>query len=108
MLSPLGLDSDGFVAEVKKLRGKKNPLAAAALRSLRDEYTRTIEPARHLVAEALVLERRISDLVNEAYGLTPDEVICSGTPPRPACRFPIPEPALVLPQTMILPEVTSY
>ena len=72
--SPTGLDSDAFVAEVKRIRGKKNPLSAAALKSLRDEHTRTIEPARAQAAEALQLERRLSDLVNEAYGLTPDEV----------------------------------
>ena len=91
--SPLGLDSDGFVAEVKKLRGKKNPLSAAALRSLRDEYARTIEPARQLVAESLTLERQLSDLVNEAYGLTPDEVnlLWDTAPPR----MPIPDPRTV-------------
>ena len=33
-----------FVTEVQKARGKKNPLTAAGLRSLREEYTRTIEP----------------------------------------------------------------
>jgi len=82
--SPLGLDSDGFVAEVKKPRGKKHPLSASALRSLRDEYARTIEPARQLVAESFTLERQLSDLVNEAYGLTPDEVnlLWDTAPPR--------------------------
>ena len=32
--APTGLDSDAFVAEVKRIRGKKNPLSAAALKSL--------------------------------------------------------------------------
>jgi hypothetical protein len=88
--SPLGLDSDGFVAEVKKVRGRGKPLSAAALRNLREEYVRTIEPARQLVAESLMLERQISDLVNEAYGLTPDEVdlLWDTAPPR----MPIPDP----------------
>ena len=83
------LASDAFVAEVKKLRGKKNPLSVAALRSLRDEYTRTIEPARIQAAEALNLERQISDLVNEAYGLTPDEVALMWKTAPP--RMPIPQ-----------------
>ena len=83
------LDLDAFVAEVKKLRGKKNPLSVAALRSLRDEYTRTIEPARIQAAEALSLERQISDLVNEAYGLTPDEVALMWKTAPP--RMPIPK-----------------
>jgi hypothetical protein len=78
------VDSDAFAAEVKRIRGKKNPLSAAALKSLRDEHTRTIEPARAQAAEAQELERRLSDLVNEAYGLTPDEValMWQTAPPR--------------------------
>ena len=86
----IDLDSDVFVAEVKKLRGKKNPLSIAALRSLRDEHTHTIEPARIQAAEALNLERQISDLVNEAYGLTPDEVALMWKTASP--RMPIPKP----------------
>jgi len=43
-------------------------------RSLREEHERTIVPAQALIAEAGGLERQISDLVNEAYGLTPDDV----------------------------------
>ncbi|HUE69567.1 MAG TPA: DNA methyltransferase [Pirellulaceae bacterium] len=90
--SPAELDSDAFVAEVKRIRGKKKPLSAAALASLREEYTRTIEPARALAAESLVLERQLSDLVNEAYGLTPEEVaqMWDTAPPR----MPIPRPNL--------------
>jgi hypothetical protein len=41
---------------------------------LRDEYTRTIEPARALAAETVTLERTLSDLVNQAYALTPAEI----------------------------------
>jgi hypothetical protein len=82
--SPLNLDSDAFVAEVKRVRGKKNPLSVAALKSLRDEHARTIEPARAQAAEALTLERQLSDLVNQAYGLTPEEValMWQTAPPR--------------------------
>ncbi|WP_197442711.1 Eco57I restriction-modification methylase domain-containing protein [Lignipirellula cremea] len=82
--SPTSLDSDAFVAEVKKIRGKKNPLSAAALKSLRDEHAQTIEPARVQAMEALQLERQLSDLVNEAYGLTPAEValMWKTAPPR--------------------------
>ena len=69
--SPTELDSDSFVAEVKKIRGKKTPLSAPALKSLRDEYSRSIEPARALAVEARRLENEINCLVNEAYSLTP-------------------------------------
>jgi len=45
-------------------------------KALREEDAQTIEPARALAAEAAQLERRISDLVNEDYGLTAEEVAC--------------------------------
>ena len=41
---------------------------------MRDEFARTLEPARALAAETLALERTLSDLVNQAYGLTPAEI----------------------------------
>jgi hypothetical protein len=54
---------------------------------------RTVEPARLLEAEALQLEDRLHDLVNAAYGLTPDEVrlMWDTAPPR----MPVPRPASV-------------
>ena len=78
------------MTEVKRVRGKRNPLTAAALKALRDEHARTIVPARTLAAEAAQLERRIGELVNEAYGLTPEEValMWSTAPPR----MPLPPP----------------
>lgn len=84
LLSPLDLDSDAFAAEVRKVRGKKKPLSVAAVRSLREEHARTIVPAQSLAEEARGLERQISDLVNEAYGLTPEEVrlMWETAPPR--------------------------
>jgi hypothetical protein len=53
--------------------------------------TRTIEPARALAAETLKLERTLSDLVNQAYGLTPAEIdlMWKTAPPR----MPIPQPS---------------
>ncbi len=73
-----------FVAEVKRIRGAKQPLTAAGLQALRKEYTTTIEPARTLAAEALKLEHQINDLVNQAYGLTPEEIdlMWKTAPPR--------------------------
>jgi hypothetical protein len=88
--SPTELDSDSFVAEVKKIRGKKKPLSAPALKSLREEYSRSIEPARALAVEALRLENEISCLVNEAYGLTSEEIALMWETAPP--RMPIPRP----------------
>jgi hypothetical protein len=84
------LSSDEFVSEVKRSRGRERSMSAAALKDLRDEYARTIEPAKNLMAEALQLEYQLHDLVNEAYGLTPNEVklMWDTAPPR----MPIPRP----------------
>jgi len=88
LLAVAGLDSDTWVGEVKRIRGKKLPLSAAGVQGLRTEYTRTIEPARVLATETLKLERALSDLVNRAYGLTPAEMdlMWKTAPPR----MPIP------------------
>src|SRR5882762_9740523 len=59
LLAAAELDSDTWVAEVKRIRGKKPPLTAAGVQGLRAEYTRTIEPARTLAAETLKLERAL-------------------------------------------------
>jgi hypothetical protein len=58
---------------------------------LRDAYTRTTEPARALAAETLNLERTLSGLAHQAYGLTPAEIdlMWKTAPPR----MPIPPPA---------------
>ena len=90
LLAVTELDSDTWVGEVKRIRGKKLPLTAAGIHALREEYTRTIEPARALAAETLKLERNLSDLVNQAYGLTPEEIaLMWQTAPA---RMPIPPP----------------
>lgn len=82
--APAELDADAFVAEVRKARGKGKTLTAAALKALRDEHAGIIAPARALAAEASALERRLSELVNAAYGLTPDDVrlMWETAPPR--------------------------
>jgi len=66
-------------------------LTAAEVQGLREKYTRSIEPARVLAAGTLKLEGMLSDLVNEAYDLTPAEIdlMWKTAPPR----TPIPPPA---------------
>jgi hypothetical protein len=91
LFSATDLDSATWVREVKRIRGKKLPLTAAGLHALRDEYTRTIAPARALAAETLKLERTLSDLVNQAYALTPAEIALMWKTAPP--RMPIPPPA---------------
>ena len=78
------LNADTFPAEVKKARGRKKPLSVAELKRLNTEHAATIVPLQTLAAEARTLESHLSDLVNTAYGLTPDEIklMWDTAPPR--------------------------
>ena len=98
LLAATDLDSDTWLSEVKRIRGKKLPLTAAGVHGLRDEYTRTIAPARALAAETLQLERTLSDLVNQAYALTPAEIALMWQTAPP--RMPIPAPTAALQATV--------
>ena len=82
--SPERLDADGFAAAVRAALPRKHQLSAAEIARLKREHAETITPARQAAAEAQRLERRLSDLVNQAYGLTPDEValMWATAPPR--------------------------
>ncbi|MHC5539909.1 hypothetical protein ACYOEI_16945 [Singulisphaera rosea] len=82
--SIIGLDSDAFIAEVRKVRGKKKSLSLAALKSLREEHANTIIPAQTLATEARALEQQVSDLVNATYSLTSEDVrlMWETAPPR--------------------------
>jgi len=72
--APLELGEEEFIAEVRKVRGRRRPLTSAGLQSLRQEYANTIEPARAVAERMLGLEEHIAELVYEAYGLTTSEV----------------------------------
>jgi hypothetical protein len=79
------LDSDAFVAEVRARRPKAaGGLSPAALRALRDGFAEQATPVRERAAEAVRLERRVAARVNEAYGLTPEDVdlMWRTAPPR--------------------------
>jgi len=79
------LGSDAFVDEVRKRRPRgEGRLTPGALRDLKNGYAEMAEPVRQERTEAAGLERRLSDLVNEAYGLTGEEVdlMWKTAPPR--------------------------
>ena len=91
----LALSSDDFVAEVRKFRkARLSPGDLSALRSGHAEWSVSAAP---LIANAAKRERKVSDLVNEAYGLTANdiEMMWRTAPPR----MPIDE----LPATQIVP-----
>jgi len=59
--------------------------------ALLSEFRRFSTPTRALAAEALTLEHTLSDLVNQAYALTPAEITLMWQTAPP--RMPIPPPA---------------
>jgi type I restriction-modification system DNA methylase subunit len=79
------LDSDAFVQEVLKRRPKAaGKLKASDMKALREMYGDEALPIQARRREMLALERRLSTIVNHAYGLTPEEValLWSTAPPR--------------------------
>jgi hypothetical protein len=79
------LTEEAFVEEVRKRRPKGSPrLTPAGLKELRTVYTEQATPVQDARAEAASLERRLSDLVNAAYGLTEAEIdlLWRTAPPR--------------------------
>ena len=79
------LDTDEFVKEVKKRKPKTaggfSPKAVKEAREVYNDYAPAIQSRK---AEALTLEYRLSDLVNQAYNITPEEIdlMWKTAPPR--------------------------
>jgi acyl-CoA reductase-like NAD-dependent aldehyde dehydrogenase len=78
------LDCDGFVASVRAAFPKSRKWSASEIARIRREYADTLAPAREATADILARERKLSDVVNAAYGLTPEEValMWRTAPPR--------------------------
>jgi len=77
--------SDDFVAEIRKRRPKgASKLGVNDVKHIREAYNEIVPDMRNRNAEILKHERRLSDLVNEAYGLTPEEIelMWKTAPPR--------------------------
>lgn len=89
---PERLDADGFATAVRAALPRRRQLSAAEIARLKREHAETIMPAREAVTESQRLERRLSDLVNQAYGLTPEEValMWATAPPRMPLTLYIP------------------
>ena len=78
------LDVDQFVEAVRNALPKRHKMTASELTELRREHATTVEPARLTRSEIFATERKLSEVVNEAYGLTPKEVdlMWRTAPPR--------------------------
>lgn len=82
--TPHNLDGEAFVAAVRKALPKRQRLSAADIQRLKHEHVQTVQPARDAALQSLALEHKLSDLVNAAYGLTPDDIklMWDTAPPR--------------------------
>jgi hypothetical protein len=91
LAEPSLLDADGFATAVRAALPRRRALSAADIGRLRAEHVATIAPARELRLTLAGTERRISDLVNAAYGLTPDDValMWKTAPPRMPIAAPV-------------------
>lgn len=70
------------------IRHRSSSTRAAEIARLKREHADTVIPARNAAAEPQRLERGLSDLVNQAYRLTPEEValMCATAPRHPTER----------------------
>jgi hypothetical protein len=85
-------DGAAFAAEVKKRRPKKaGGLSPQQVKRLGEVYREYAIPIRNRRAEAEKLEARLADLVNQAYGLTPEEIdlMWRTAPPRMPGKRPV-------------------
>jgi hypothetical protein len=84
LAAPAALDSDTFVAAFRNNLPKRRAITASEIAELKREHAATIEPCRRARAEIFSLERKLSDTINQAYGLAPEEVqlMWETAPPR--------------------------
>jgi hypothetical protein len=81
------LNFEELIEEVIKQLPKSkssDPLGVNGLKSIREAYNEYVPDIKTRKQEALNLEKRLSDLVNQAYQLTPEEIelMWKTAPPR--------------------------
>jgi type I restriction-modification system DNA methylase subunit len=87
------LDCDTFIKEVKKRRPKNADFSPKRLKKIRTAYNDYAPLMQTRQGEALQLEQQLTDLVNQAYELTPEEIdlMWRTAPPR----MPINRPSMM-------------
>ena len=81
---PHVLDVEQFVAAIRKALPRSRKLSAADIGRIKTEHAATLGPARIAMSDVSALEKRLSDAVNVAYGLTTKDVtlMWKSAPPR--------------------------
>ncbi|UPT64483.1 MAG: Eco57I restriction-modification methylase domain-containing protein [Hyphomonadaceae bacterium JAD_PAG50586_4] len=82
--SPSALDADAFISAVRASLPKRRALSVADVGRLQREHSTSVEPSRLARTDVFTLERRVSEAVNAAYGITPEEtqLMWRSAPPR--------------------------
>jgi hypothetical protein len=82
--NPVALSLDAFLNAVREALPKKRKITAREIAELSREHSSTVAPALQARSETLALETRLSELVSDAYGLTPEEnqLVWQTAPPR--------------------------
>jgi len=77
-------NADAFVAAAHTALPKSRKFSSAEIARLKQEHADALAPAREAAAQVLAIERKLSDFVNAAYGLTSEEValMWRTAPPR--------------------------
>jgi hypothetical protein len=91
LVSPFNLSAEEFARLLRHtLPPRRRTLSVAAVAAIQAEHAATVAPIAARLAESARLERELSNLVNRAYGLTPEEerLMWQTAPPR----MPIPPP----------------
>jgi len=91
LLEPFGMDRDEFAAAVRSAMGRRTILSSTAVQAIHREHDLRVVPMGTIRSQVVRLESQLSDLVNAAYGLTPDEVALMWRTAPP--RMPIAPPA---------------
>jgi hypothetical protein len=81
---PHRLNEDSFIEAARACLPRGRKLSAADLVRLRQEWMTTVSPSQARSNQILTIERRLSDLINAAYGLSTDDVklMWQTAPPR--------------------------
>jgi hypothetical protein len=93
--APFSLTADAFADALRKLLPKKRKLTVAEVAFVKAQHGETITPIAEKLNEASQLERKISALVNAAYGLTQEDeaLVWRTAPPRMPITPPTPSEA---------------
>lgn len=81
---PFSLSADAFAEALRKALPKKHKMTVAEVAAVKKAHADTVAPTTERLTEAVRLERELSAVVNEAFGLTKEEeaLVWRTAPPR--------------------------